>query len=405
MRRLLPALLASALLVAACGSDDDNGAATTVAAPVDTVDTTSVPDTTEAPATTEAPPDTAPDTTPETTEAPDAAVTPAELAARGPYAVGVTTRTLPEGGLVEIWYPADESAAGGSVSYNVRDFLAPEIAALLTGDVDDSFTIEATRDAPTASDGPFPIVLFSHGASSFRTQSSHLAEHLASWGMVTASTDHPSRDLLNSLGGTAEGQPPATDQLRSMRTYLTTLGDDPVLGGALDNDRVALGGHSAGGGTIAEVALDDGILGYVSYASGLRDTVPDVPSLFMAGELDAIIAASRTAEAFEVAPAPSWLWVFEAAGHLPFSDLCAIGGGDANLIVLAEAAGLGAFIDDRLRTLATDGCEEPNRPVQEVWPGIDQAATGFYRWVFGIDAEPIGLDESAVTTGVTITSK
>ena len=400
MRRLLPALLTAAL-VAACGSGDDGGADTTATVPVET----EAPVTTESVATTEPATTEAPSTTPETTEVTEPAVTPADLAARGPYAVGVTTRTLPEGGLVEIWYPADESAAGGSVSYNVRDFLAPEIAALLTGDVDDSFTIEATRDAPSASDGPYPIVLFSHGASSFRTQSSHLAEHLASWGIVTASTDHPSRDLLNSLGGTAEGQPPAAEQLRSIRTYLTTLGDDPVLGGALDNDRVALGGHSAGGGTIAEVALDEGIVGYVSYASGLRDSVPQVPSLFMAGELDAIIAASRTEEAFELAPAPSWLWVFEAAGHLPFSDLCAIGGGDANLIVLAEAAGLGAFIDDRLRTLATDGCEEPNRPVQEVWPGIDQAATGFYRWVFGIDAEPVGLDESAVTTGVTVTSK
>ena len=400
MRRLLPALLTAAL-VAACGSGDDGGADTTATVPVET----EAPVTTESVATTEPATTEAPSTTPETTEVTEPAVTPADLAARGPYAVGVTTRTLPEGGLVEIWYPADESAAGGSVSYNVRDFLAPEIAALLTGDVDDSFTIEATRDAPSASDGPYPIVLFSHGASSFRTQSSHLAEHLASWGIVTASTDHPSRDLLNSLGGTAEGQPPAAEQLSSIRTYLTTLGDDPVLGGALDNDRVALGGHSAGGGTIAEVALDEGIVGYVSYASGLRDSVPQVPSLFMAGELDAIIAASRTEEAFELAPAPSWLWVFEAAGHLPFSDLCAIGGGDANLIVLAEAAGLGAFIDDRLRTLATDGCEEPNRPVQEVWPGIDQAATGFYRWVFGIDAEPVGLDESAVTTGVTVTSK
>jgi hypothetical protein len=57
------------------------------------------------------------------------------------------------------------------------------------------------------------------------------------------------------------------------------------------------------------------------------------------------------------------------------------------------------------RTLATDGCDDPNRPVQEVWPGINQAATGFYRWVFGIDAEPVGLDESVVTDGVTITSK
>lgn len=402
MRRLLPALLATTIVVAACGSDSDSSGETT---PDSTPATeAAAPETTEA-ATADTTPETTPDTTPETTEAPEPDVSAADLAARGPYAVGVTTRTLPEGGLVEIWYPADESAAGGSASYNVRDFLAPEIAALLTGDVDDSFVIDATRDAPAAGDGPFPIVLFSHGASSFRTQSSHLAEHLASWGIVTASTDHPSRDLLNSLGGTAEGQPPSVDQMRSMRTYLTTLTDDPILRGALDNDRVALGGHSAGGGTIAEVALDEGILGYVSYASGLRDSVPDVPSLFMAGELDAIIEASRTAEAFELAPAPSWLWVFDGAGHLAFSDLCAIGGGDANLIVLAEAAGLGAFIDERLRTLATDGCDDPNRPVQDVWPGIDQASTGFYRWVFGIDDEPIGLDESVITAGVTITSK
>ncbi len=401
MKRLLPALLATALLAAACGSDSESSEPTT-ATPETSSDTTEAPapETTQAAATTEPA-----DTTPDTTEAPDPEVTPAELAARGPHAVGVTTRTLPEGGLVEIWYPADESTAGGTAVYNVRDFLPAGVGDLLTGDIDDSFTIEATRDAPAAPDGPFPIVLFSHGASSYRLQSSHIAEHLASWGMVTASTDHPSRDLTNRLGGTAEGQPPSVDQMRSMRTLLTTLDDDPQLGGALDNDRVALGGHSAGGGTIAEVALDDGILGYVSYASGLRDNVPEVPSLFLAGELDMIIESARTVEAFELAAAPSWLWLFAETGHLAFSDLCAIGSGDSNLIDLGEQAGLGAFLDDGLRTLATDGCDEPNRPVQEVWPGIDQAATGFYRWVFGIDAEPIGLDESVVTDGVTITSK
>ena len=398
MRRLIPLVLSATLIAAACGSDADQSAEITTAATnapaVSSPDTAAAPDTT--PATTEA-------TT--TTEAPAPDVTAADLAARGPYATGVTTRTLPEGGLVEIWYPADESAAGGTTAYNVREFLPPAIADLVPADIDDSFAIEGTRDAPVAGDGPHPIVLFSHGASSFRTQSSHIADHLASWGIVTASTDHPSRDLFNTLGGTAEGQPPAADQMRSMRTYLTSLDDDPILGGALDTERVALGGHSAGGGTISEVALDDGILGYVSYASGLRDNVPEVPSLFMAGELDGIIEASRTAEAFELAAPPSWYWEFEDAGHLAFSDLCAIGGGDANLIVLAEAAGLGAFVDDRLRRLATDGCEDPNRPMTEVWPGIDQAATGFYRWVFGIDADPVGLDESVVTSGVTVTAK
>ncbi len=405
MRRLLPLLVSATLIAAACGSDSDSASETT---------SETTPETSSVPATTDAPADTTPATTeatsttevPETTEAAQPEVTAAELAAAGPYAVGVTTRTLPEGGLVEIWYPADESAAGGTDTYNVRNFLPEGIATLITGDIDDSFVIDATRDAPPAGDGPFPVVLFSHGAASFRLQSSELAQHLASWGIVTASTDHPSRDLLNRFGGTAEGQPPAIDQMRSMRTYLTTLDGDPLLGGSLDNERVALGGHSAGGGTIVEMAGDPGILGYVSYASGLGDAAPDVPSMFMAGALDTIVdPVERTQAAFDAAPPPSWFWNFDGAGHLAFSDLCAIGGGDSNLIDLGEAAGLGPFLDESIRRLATDGCEEPNRAVQDVWPGINQGATGFYRWVFGIDAEPIGLDESVVTPGVTVTSK
>ncbi len=397
MRRLLPLLACTMFVAAACGSGSDDASGVTAS-----TEPASTPDTTEMVAATTEP---APATTPETTEAPEPEVTVEDLAGPGPYAVGITTRTLPEGGLVEIWYPADESTRGGTDTSKVRDFLPAGVAALVPAETDDTLTIDATRDALAAPDGPFPIVLFSHGASAFRLQSTTIAQHLASWGIIIASTDHPTRDLLNSLGGTAEGQPPAVDQMRSMRTYLTTLDADPILAGVLDNDRIALGGHSAGGGTIAEMAVDPGILGYVSYASGLRDTVPNVPSLFMAGANDGIIPASRTTESFNLAPAPSWLWVFADSGHLAFTNLCMIGTEGSNIISLADAAGLGAVVDDRLRALGTDGCFAPNRPVTEVQPGIDQAATGFYRWVFGIDAEPIGLDESVVTTGVTVTSK
>ncbi|MGA9277167.1 alpha/beta hydrolase family protein, partial [Ilumatobacter sp.] len=412
MRRLLPILLI-ATLVAACGSDSDTSPTTD---PVDeTVATAGSADTGASEATdppvTEAPTTAATTTAvpvetdaPTTTAAPEPEVTPAELAAPGPYAVGVTTRALPEGNAVEVWFPADDSAVGENVSYSVRDFLPPAVADLVPDTIDDTRSIDAARDGQAASDGPFPVVLFSHGSTSYRLQSSVLARHLASWGIVTASTDHPSRDLLNVIGGTAEGQPASIDDFRSMRAYLTTLDDDPVLGGVLDNDRVALGGHSAGGGTVAQMAGDDGILGYVSYASGLGDAAPDVPSLFMAGELDMIVdPIERTEVAYDAAPAPSWLWSFADSGHLAFSDLCAIGTEGATLIDLAEAAGLGALVDDRLRMLGTDGCEVPNRPVEEVWPAVHQAATGFYRWVFGTDSEPIGLDESVVTDGVTVT--
>jgi predicted dienelactone hydrolase len=417
MRRLLPILLATTIVAASCGADSNDESATTAAAAAESTPTTAAQQPTDPPATDPPPTDAAPQTppatdvpttteTPTTTAAPEPDVTPIDLAGPGPYAVGVVTRSLPEGNPVEVWYPAGEAARGGTVEYTVRSFLPPAVGDLVPDTIDDTRSIDATRDAAPASGGPFPVVLFSHGSTSFRLQSSVLAQHLASWGIVTASTDHPSRDLLNVIGGTAEGQPPSIDDFRSMRTYLTTLGDDEILGGALDNDRIALGGHSAGGGTIAQMAGDDGILGYVSYASGLGDEAPEVPSLFMAGELDMIVdPVERTAAAFERAPSPSWLWSFAGSGHLAFSDLCAVGGEGATLIDLAEAAGLGALVDDRLRLLGTDGCEEPNRPVEAMWPGVHQAATGFYRWVFDIDDEPTGLNESVVTDGVTVTAK
>jgi dienelactone hydrolase len=397
--RLVPLAIAAALVLAACSDDGDSSTAD------DTTPTVESSESSEstAPATTT----TSSTTTTTSTTVPAPLVTPAELAEPGPYAVGVTTRALPEGNAVEIWYPADETTAGGTDTYDVRQFLPEGIAALVPPEISDTFTIEATRDGAPAEDGPFPIVLFSHGSTSYRLQSSALAHHLASWGMVVASTDHRSRSLENVIGGTAEGQPPAIDEFRSMRQYLATLDGDPLLAGVLDDDRVALGGHSAGGGTVAEMASDPGILGYVSYASGLFDGAPDVPSLFMAGALDAIVdPVERTRDAFERAPAPSWLWVFGDTGHLAFSDLCRYGDdGATNLITLAEAAGLGALVDDRLRALGTDGCLPPNRPVVEVAPGVYQGSTGFYRWVFGIDEEPVGLDESVVTDDVTVAVK
>lgn len=414
--RIQAILIASLLAVAACSSGSDDTATDTTATTEVTDTTVEVePEATEPavteptvtePAVTDPPATDPPVTGPPTTEPAPPEITAADLAAPGPYAVGVVTRALPEGNPVEVWYPAEEASRGGTVGYTVRDFLPPAVGALVPDTVDDTRTIDATRDAAPSADGPFPVVLFSHGSTSFRLQSSVLAQHLASWGIVTASTDHPSRDLLNAIGGTAEGQPPSIDDFRSLRTYLTTLDDDAVIGGALDNSRVALGGHSAGGGTIVQMASDEGILGYVSYASGLGDAAPNVPSMFMAGELDMIVdPITRTAAAFDTAPSPSWLWSFADSGHLAFSDLCAVGAEGATLIDLAEAAGLGALVDDRLRALGTDGCEPPNRPVTEMWPGVHQAATGFYRWLFGTDAEPIGLDESAVTTGVTVTAK
>lgn len=333
---------------------------------------------------------------------PTSEVDAADLAAPGPYPVGVTTRELPTGNLAEIWYPAGPEAEGASDTYRVSEFLPEIMAALVPDETDDGFTVEAGRDATPATGETFPLVLFSHGARAFRYQSTTLAHHLASWGFVVASADHPQRWLPGLLATPEDATDPAAD-VRAMRQLVVA---DPVLGAVIDAERVAASGHSAGGGTALEVAGDEGVAGYVSYASGVFDDaeLPDVPSLFMAGALDTIVEPSRTRAAFEAAPAPSFHLEFAESGHLVFSDLCAIGGGDANLVDLAEAAGLGDFLPEQLVRLATDGCDPPNRPVADVWPGIHQSTTAFYRLVFGIDTESEGIAAPAVS-GVTFEQK
>ena len=63
------------------------------------------------------------------------------------------------------------------------------------------------------------------------------------------------------------------------------------------------------------------------------------------------------------------------------------------IIGIAEASGLGAFLDgqESFRRLGQDGCLPPNVPVRETFPIIEHAVTAFVRNAFGIDPQPVGL--------------
>lgn len=136
-RRLVSTTILLGLLVAACSEDGGDGSA----------DTTS---TTEAAAETTAPPVTdAPTTTAEpTTTTVDLATLAGTYAEVGPHPVGVTTLQLAKGPLVEVWYPAVEGS-DGTDSYDVRDYVPPAIADLLTADVPAGYTYAATLPSPT----------------------------------------------------------------------------------------------------------------------------------------------------------------------------------------------------------------------------------------------------------------
>lgn len=407
--RAVPAALIALALLAACGGGAEESNPT--AAPTSDAATT----TAEASTTSEAA---------TTTSAPDPAELAFAYAEAGPYPVGVTTLQLAKGPSVEVWYPAVEGTTG-TETYDVRDFTPEAVKALLTGDVPATYTYDAGRDAEVA-DGTFPVVLFSHGFTGMRLQSTFLTSHLASYGMIVVSPDHPSRDLMNVLGGTASGdRADSVDDLLQSLDLITAAGDDPAspFAGHVDADQVAAVGHSAGGGTVVGAATDPRIDGYVSMASGVRlgggtdatsttapAPLPDKPSFFLGGSVDQVVPVEEaTRPAFEAVPSPSLLWVLEGVGHNGFDDFCTFGNG-TGIIGVAEASGLGPVLDaqPQLRTLGEDGCVPPAIAVDTTFPIVQHSVTSWLRWLFGVDAEQVGLDASVADqypTPVEIASK
>ena len=297
-----------------------------------------------------------------------------DLAEPGAYGVGVRT-ILDESLTVEVWYPTEQDSA--SESYDLRDFTPEIIRNLLSDDADSVFTYAATRDASPAGD-VLGLVLFSHGFTGMRLQSTAINTHLASHGFVVVAPDHPSRDLFNVLGASASGDRDApVDELLAARALVL---DDPELGPLMSESFAAVG-HSAGGGTVLSLASRgaEGLLGYVSLAAGAGDAaMPNVPSLFIAGSLDAVVPPEASASAHADAPSPSTLWLIDGAGHNAFDDFCRFGDG-AGIIGVAEASGLGPLLDaqPQLRALGTDGCLEPAAPVTDSDPAIHAGATAY----------------------------
>jgi dienelactone hydrolase len=391
--------LIATIAIPACGGDDSASTASE--------DPSTESSTTETPAT-EAPPATL-----------DPAVEAMMYTEAGPYPVGVTSLELAEGNKVEVWYPAIEGTTGTDI-YNMRDFVPEAISALLTADVPAVYEYPAGRDAGAAS-GTFPVVLFSHGASGIRFQSTFLTSHLASWGIIVAAPDHWSRDLFHTLSAPVGDRSSSVTELLATLDLITAENVRPGsrIEGIVDAERVVAMGFSAGGGTILAAALDDRIDGYISLASGAlgmtsdpstAPTLPDKPSFFIAGALDAIISAEEsTRPSFEAVPGPSRLWIIDGVGHNGFDDFCTFGNG-SGIIGVAIASGLGPLLEGmgNLKRLGEDGCLPPAQPVDLGFPIIRHAVMAQLRFWFGDDPSPMGLDADVAAQyelAVTIESK
>lgn len=180
-----------------------------------------------------------------------------ELAAPGPHDVGVRTIEVVHEGqpdvlaggaatydrplTLEIWYPADlQGAAPGG------DYLDVQMA-----NSDEKITLhgQAVRDAePLSTEGPYPLVILSHGYPGNRFLIAHFGENLASKGYVVASVDHFESTYENKLGFASTLANRSPDQLFVLDSLARLgAGTDGFLSGLVDAENSAVIGYSMGG--------------------------------------------------------------------------------------------------------------------------------------------------------------
>jgi dienelactone hydrolase len=323
----------------------------------------------------------------------------AVFAAAGPYEVGVETLTIGDR-KAEVWYPTTPKAVRGKRrdAYEIAKYLPQALQDLLAkAKIDAPFTTDAYRGVKPVGKRRFPLVLFSHGFSGYREQSTFLTTHIASWGFVVASPDFLERGLTSQLGS-----PPAvrrTDDEILNATVKATREAFPKL---VKKGKVAIVGHSAGGFTAIRYAAQPNVLTYIPLSSGPfatqggeAPTPPDKPSMYITGREDGIVGLDRVSSAYATVPPPKRLVVIDGSGHLNgMSDICEIGKGGGGVVALAEEANIP--VPANLKRLGTDGCFPPARPSKQVWKVTRHFVVAQLRWEFRLEDRPVGLQPGVV---------
>lgn len=301
---------------------------------------------------------------------------PDDLSARGPWPVGV--RTVEVGALrVEVWYPARRGSeqGGAPVRYDPRDSMPASEAAKIPDAAAAWLACDCVRDLPIdTAHGPYPVILFLHGAASFRFQSAFLATHWASRGFVTIAPELPGVGLRAILGGEPTAFPLSvpSDLLAAIVQRATPSDPFEFLRPQL-GPRLAVVGHSLGAMLATTLGDRPEIAVRVALAGTLDRSGPG-SRLIMSGETDGIAPPSRAPDRLADLPSPARAAIVRGGGHLAFTDLCLLGADRGGSLAIARAHGV--KVPEMIATLATDGCRPTDAPFATTAPTIRALTTG-----------------------------
>ena len=392
--RLLTLTLAAAVAITACGSDNDAASPATDAAP----------ETTEAVVdTTEAPPETAPATTPETTEATpettEAVLADLETLPAGPYDVGVTTVTIDADTdrplTVDVWFPIDDAGDAPLHQYT----LIPGVY------YESPDAVSATPDQ-IATDGPFPLVVYSHGSGGLRYIASYYTEAIASYGYIVAAPDHTGNTAADRLlGAEAEFDVTALNRPNDVVSTINAMLDPTSAETAgfvvaVDPESIAVTGHSFGGFTALAVAGGyENALGSFSADPRVDAIIPLAPATGSEGRLmsDAglesigiptLVLVGTNDQTTPVDPNVTRIWDLAgseplvrvelvAAQHQSFTDVC-----DYQEFLPTLGDVVPAAVTETIESQGAEGCSPGDMPIDRAKELTNTFAINFLDSVF-----------------------
>ena len=236
---------------------------------------------------------------------------------------------------------------------------------------------------PENFDGPYPLVVHSHGIVSNRRELAYLAEALASRGYVVIAADYPLTNGATEGGANADdvvNQPADISFL--IDSVINLSGDGKPFSGVIDQSRIGLTGFSLGGLTTYLTAYharwrDPRIAAAVAIAGPSAIFAPDyfrttnIPLLAIAGTADALIEHRRHAANIPARASNASLLTIEGGSHLGF-----VGMADPmfrfsdNPDTLGCAAVMAVLGEDPNATFLTLGSREEGVDPQRDLPGI-----------------------------------
>lgn len=344
-----------------------------------------------------------------------------DFSAPGPYQVGTTSLRVGTTTAV-VYYPADPEGldrAPHLTSYSSGDAFGPELRALVAALVPElvqDIPVDAYRDARVNREGPFPVIVHSHGLGGFNLFGSHHFAQLASWGFVVAAPDHPSRDLAAVAGNkiVSAGDSDVADLMSTLDALQAqnTMRGRPLTGG-LDTERVGTEGHAAGGRASYLFATKDArVKAWIGQAPSApvtpdagdealsqdeqlaRQTValqtaPSLgkPAMIVAAEKDTVLPLAGIQAFYAWLSTPKRMLTVRNAGHAGFIDLCP---------PIREQGGVQKYAEKLpalapVFQLADDGCGPDNTDPAKQAAFIDHVMIAQYRYVFGLDRTDASL--------------